>query len=192
MLKKITWLAFVFLLAQSCVTSVENEVNINDSVDEDSEYFDVYKKHTQVNEIIDNFETRNIIAITAVTKEFRNAFAARHKRLFNEEQPILEETSAKSGFFVSVYAPTKVANDLANNDIWNIQLVSGDQTYKPSVIKRLSPKERWQPFFKSVSPWSSEFLVVFEEAPVQSDRMVNKSASTLIFSNSNAKISFNL
>ncbi|MGE0174268.1 MAG: hypothetical protein AB7T49_15835 [Oligoflexales bacterium] len=185
-------LAFIFLLAQGCITSVEDEVDLNPSIDEDNEYDDIYKKHTQTNEIIDNFEVRNIITITAVTQEFRNAFAKRHKRLFNEEQPILEEASTKSGFFVSVYANSKVANDLSNTTLWNIQLITGDQTYKPTIVRRLTPKERWTPFFKSISPWSQEYLLIFEDAPATSDRLVNKSQTKLIFSNSNAKISFNL
>lgn len=178
------------LLLSQCVTSGEEGVTINPTVYEDDAYEDVYKKNTAQYKVITNFENRYEVYTTYLSQEFRNALGARYQRLFDERQPILEETGNKLGFFVSLYTMNKDVNDLTDQDLWNVILEENGQAKKPVVIKKLSKKERWAPFFPYITPWSKEYLILFEipASGVPSEDFVKQSKIRLIFTNADGKV----
>lgn len=182
-------LALVAALS-GCVTSVEKEVDIHPSVQGDKEYAQTLKKSTGQYQVISNFENRYELFATVLTQEFRNALATRYETLYNEKQPLLEEASDKLAFFVSVYTANKEVRDIRDADLWNVQLESDGHIQKPVAIKYVSKKERWQPFFDYISPWSREYLVLFEipAAGMPSDEFVRSAKTKLIFTNADGKV----
>ena len=179
------------LFSLSCVTSKEQEVTLADGVSEDQEYSTIYEKTTSKYEVIKDFETRIVIHTTVLTPEFRKALSDRYQRIFNEPEPVLEEASNNAGFFITLYTSDKELNDLSNKQLWSVQLNSQNQTRSPVLVKYLSDKPRWRPFFSGISPWSREYLVLFE-APRggigSSSKMVSENPVKLILSNSDGRI----
>lgn len=176
-----------------CVTSVQKGVTVHQAAPEDPAYSKALDKVTAQYEVIKNFETRYELQATALTLDFRKALAERYERIFDERQPVLGEASDKLAFFVSLYTMNKDVNDLTDQHLWNVQLVNGATPTKPFKIERLSRKERWQPFFPYISPWSKEYLVIFD-APAggdSSEEFLKKSQIQLIFTNADGKVSMN-
>ena len=190
LLFKIISLTSFLLLGTSCVTSLDDAVDINPSIQGDSEYVTVYKKFTNQYEVIENFETKYVINATHLTSDFRQAIASRHKKLFEDPNPILAEASSKTGFFITLYVANEDGEDLRDQDLWNIALKEGDQTLVPNLIKKLSRKERWKAYFPSVNLWTQEYLVIFDSpsAGSSSQQLLNQSPKTLIISNADAKV----
>lgn len=182
------------ILLGSCISSLEKEVSVNPSVDQDKEYHEVYKMASSDFEIISNFETHYTLNATILSNAFLSAFAKRYQRLFNEKQPILEEASDKAGFYISLYTANGELNDLTDPSIWNIQMKIADKIEKPFLIKELGPKERWQPFFPSITPWSKEYLILFKSPSINTStkELVKNSARKLIFSCSEGKVTISL
>ena len=185
-------LLIMTLFAAGCVTSTEKEVKLAESIEEDTDYAKVYDKVTSKYEVIKNFETRIVIHTTALTSEFRRALGDRYQKIFNEPEPILEEASNNAGFFVSLYTANKELNDLNNKQLWTIQLDSDNHLKAPVLVKFLSDKPRWEPFFSGISPWSREYLVLFESSQISSNsnsQMLSPKSVKLILSNSDGRIS---
>lgn len=176
-----------------CLHSVEPGVSLNLDPEEDVEYRTVYEKSSDRVELIRNFETRYIIHATNLTGEFLKSFAIRYQNIYNEPQPILEEAASKSAFFVTLYAAERDFRDLADEQIWNVQLKRGDKLLKPVTVKHLPQKERWRPFFKSVNLWTREYLIVFDspQHESQAKELVKTADVSLIFANADAKVTIN-
>lgn len=190
MFRNVSILLLNSLLLAGCVTSVESEVDIHKTVYQDKDYNNAYTKASNHFQVITNFETRYELHGTILSQPFRNALAKRYEDLFGEPQPMLEETSNKLGFFVSLYTMNKDINDLSDQDLWNIQLTQNGKTYKPVTIKKLSKKERWQPFFAYMTPWSKEYLLLFDmpEGGIPSDDMVKSNPLKLVLTNADARV----
>lgn len=177
-------------VTSSCVHSTEDAVSLNDAVDEDSDYFPVFSRNTRKADVTKDFELRYKVAVTYLAPEFRSAMGRRHEKLFQQNQPTLEEASQKAGFFVSIYSEKKEWADVSNHELWNITLKTKDGDLKPATIRKLTDKDRWKPFFAQVTPWSQEFLVVFDTpaANPQSPELVDNSAINLKFANADAQV----
>ena len=155
------YLAFIVLTSASCISSTDPEIVLNPNLYEDTEYSVVYEQATTSLEMIDNFETKFIIQVTALSPKFRQAFSDRYKTLYSETQPVLTEASNKSAFFVSLFAANEDLLDLSDETLWNIQPLKSSGIKKPIRVKKISNKSRWTPFFDGISPWTKEFLVLF-------------------------------
>lgn len=177
----------------ACVTSVEKDVTVHESVPEDSAYSQALDGVTAQFEVIKNFETRYEVQASALTQEFRTALGSRYEKLFNERHPLLSDASDKLAFFVSLYTMNKDVNDLTDEQLWNVQLQNGGALAKPRRIERLSKKERWQPFFPYITPWSKEYLVIFDkpDGGEPSQEFLKKSQIQLILTNADGKVSMN-
>jgi hypothetical protein len=103
-----------------------------------------------------------------VTPVFQEALTQRYAHIWNEPQPLINEPAEKTAFFVTLYTANQELGNIADADVWNIQLQVSGQTLKPSAIKKLKPKERWQPFFPEINQWSREFLILFDRQPESS------------------------
>ena len=183
------YLVFILLTSASCISSTDPEIVINPSLYEDMEYSVAYEKATTSLEMIDNFETKFTIQVTALSPKFRQAFSDRFKTLYNETQPVLTEASNKSAFFVSLFAANEDLIDLSDETLWNIQLLKSSETKKPIRVKKISNKSRWTPFFDGISPWTKEFLVLFDVPIGQTGEEFLKNPDTkLVLSNQSGKM----
>lgn len=182
-------LGLLSILSLSCI-SPQGGVQSNLTIKEDKTYFPVYQKHTQKFEVIKNFKTHHIIQVTLLHPEFLKQFSDRYKRLYNDNKPIFEDDfSKKYGFFISAYSHNREISDLADNNYWNIALKDKNKLITPFLVKELTTKEKWKPFFTELTPWSREYLVIFDLPMTyrQSDLMVNPSKQ-LFISSSHGKI----
>lgn len=155
----------LFFLLTACLSSPEPEVSYPLEAHEDKPYFKVYEASSVQYDVIHNFETKYKTHITRVTPAFQEALTQRYAHIWNEPQPLMQEASQKTAFFVTIYTANSELQNVADTDVWNIQLQVSGQTLKPSAIKKLKPKERWQPFFPEINLWSLEFLILFDRQP---------------------------
>jgi hypothetical protein len=186
-------IAFLFSLL-GCVSSKEQEIKLAPSINEDSQYANIYRKVTKKYEVIKNFETRVVAQITLLTKDFREALGARYQRIFNEPEPILSEATNKAGVFISIYTSNKDLNHLGDKQLWTVQLDANNQLATPVLIKNLANKPRWKPFFGGISPWTKEYLVLFDQsspAITGLSQMVSPKTLRLILSNADGQINAN-
>lgn len=183
------FLAGVSPLATGCVSSIQPEVTLAEEIDEDKAYNAAFKESTRDFEIIKNFETRSMLHATRLSPQFIKAFSDRYQKLFNETQPALQEAVSKTGFFVVLYTGNRDMMALDDERLWNVQLEVDGTLHKPASIKRLSPKERWQPFFKNITPWSQEYLVIYDVPNATSDPqlLAHKSLKMLV-SNADGRV----
>ena len=153
------------LVLSGCLSSPESQVSYPLEAHDDKPYFQAYEAASIQYDVIHNFETKFLAHMTRVTPSFRQALAQRYQHIWNEPQPLIAEASEKTAFFVTLYTANRELQNISNTDLWNIQLLIDGQTLKPSAIKKLKPKERWQPFFPEINPWSLEFLILFDRNP---------------------------
>jgi len=177
------------LFSSSCITSWGDSVDVHHSPEDDKDYFEAYLKATRDDKIFVNFETRYTMSITYLSPEFRQSFAKRYETLFGTPQPFLDEASSKLGFFISVFSPDDDKYDLKDEQLWHTKMMIGDSAHRPALIKRLSKKERWRPFFSNVHNWSHEYLVLFDTPSVDLSAETLKDRSiSLTLSNADARI----
>jgi hypothetical protein len=182
-------LCLILVLAgtSSCLSSMEKEIILHPSLEEDKDYAAAYRAASKKFAVNKNFETRHIITITHLNQPFLNSFAARYKRLFNEAAPILNETSGKLGFFISLYSADTEQNRLDKSSLWNLQFQDRNSISKPEFIKTLRSKPEWHPFFPDVSPWTTEYIVLFANSAQEFS-----SEAKFIISNADTRIEFPL
>lgn len=175
----------------SCVRSIGDDIEIQPDIARDHEYSTALSQATTRAKVYNDFENKFQITATYLSPEFRAALAKRYEMLYKEPQPLLEEATAKAGFFVSVYSTTKELNNLTDQGLWNIYLHADKDTLKPAVIRKLSDKERWRPFFNSINVWSNEYLLIFDtpSRTPNSPNMVEKNTIHLTFANADATVS---
>lgn len=177
------------LTLTSCVTSLEKGVEEQPTAAQDAAFNTSYEQNTRSFEMITNFETKYIVHATLLTANFRKALADRYQRIFNEAQPVLEETASKTGFFVTIYTANGDVNELGDERFWNIQLKQGNEWRKASIVRQLQPKERWQPFFKDITPWSKEYLIIFDATPaVSQEGLVAANSLSLILNSPDGRV----
>ena len=180
-------------LQSGCVQTLSKQVDFNDPLDQDKAYYDHLTRATRDSKVFRNFETVYAVSATYLSPEFRGALARRYEDLFKQPQPMLEEASSKAGFFVTIYGPDRDNVDLTNSRLWSIFLQIKDQSIRPVLVKRLSEKEQWRPFFEGIHPWSHEFLILFDTASITPNdpSMVDKTSFAMTFASADAKVNFN-
>ena len=173
-----------------CVTSWEDEVTVNDSLHADDEYTEVLERYSKNAKVFINFEAKFTVDATMLSSQFRSALATRYERLFKLPQPILSEATDKAGFFISVFSPNVRGYDLEDESTWSMFLDINGKLIKPSVVKRVTHKERWTPFMPGVNQWTKEYLIVFDEAlpDVSSEELLKKNSIALTIANADAQV----
>ncbi len=177
----------------SC-TSPGTEIDLHDPPEQDKDYKFIFSDSTKDVEVYDNFETRYRIHATYLSPKFRGAFTERLKKLFTEAIPSFSEAGKKAGFFVTIYAPEDALTDLDNEQLWRIFLQLDNQSkLSPTLVKRLAEKERWRPFFPSVSSWTKEYLIIFDTPSITPNaaELVEKKSFRLTFTNADARVHMN-
>ena len=158
----ITLLSFLYINFSSCTHSSKTSASISIRPEKDTDYLKVLEKYTFKKNIYKNFETKFTVSVSMLTSELRRSIVNRHETIMGPGQNNLAEFSNQTGFFVSLYSPSAENQDLDDTNFWDISLNKDGETYKPVVVKSLTPKKKWQLFFPDVTNWSKEYLVVFD------------------------------
>lgn len=180
------------LFLASCVSSPEREVSLNDPVTSDEAYYPTLEKHTRSADVLVNFETRSKIRTTYLGPEFQKALGDRLNRIMRKDAGYLGEAmSGRISFFISVYSHERDLADLTNKNYWTV-LLNAPSIAKPVAIKRINDKLRWKPFFDHISPWSQEYLVVFDtpSLSLEKDHLEKKAVLSLLLANADSQIVF--
>jgi hypothetical protein len=165
---KFSALAILSLTFTGCLSTIDStSLQTPTPVPQDEAYNKLYRESSQDFEFVDKFVTKYRLHITQLNANFRQALATRHEQIFLEPQPMLTEASQKTAYFVSIYSQNSRLADIRDERLWSIQLRTGTSVLKPSAIQTIQPKERWSAFFPEITTWSSEYLVIFDQAPPQ-------------------------
>ncbi len=188
MLKKFL-IASCLLILPGCLSTIDaTQLQTPTPVPDDSDYNKFYLESTQRFDFVDKFVTKYKVSITSLSSNFRQAMAKRHEKVFLEPQPMLTDASQKTAFFVTLYSSNIKLEELADDRIWAIQLRTGSSVLKPSAIKPLLPKERWQVFFPEITNWSAEYLIIFDQTPSANQPDAVNSSSELILASPEGSI----
>ena len=157
-------LCALHILAAGCTTGsgAKTKVEMLPTIEQDSAYEGAWRKASRSTTVMRDFETKYSIDATYLSPDFRTAFARRAERFTKNKMQFFEDASGKSAFFVSLFSPDARVDDLADQDHWTIQMVAGDKTMRPALVRRLADKDRWKSYFPSVNRWSAEYMVVFD------------------------------
>lgn len=182
--------AISFLLFTSCDHSQSpTEVVIHDDALSDDAYATVLRKETREASVYSNFETKLMVKVTYLSDDFRMAFDKRYETLMEEKRFSLGEADKKSGFFISIFTPDQQKPELDNSKFWTLILKNRtDLKRYPTMVRHLSEKDRWKPFFPWLNRWSHEYLVLFDS---EEDNPTGPEAFTLSLSNPDARVSLN-
>jgi hypothetical protein len=150
----------------SCVTSLDRGMDSTDTVSEDSDYYKAYQSATRGGDVIKNFGLEFRVHATYLYPEFRSKLALRLSKLYLQDMAAFSEADAKAAFFVTIYNTDRDNVDLTNTNHWTVLLETKDAPMRPVLIRKINDKKRWKHFFTSISPWTTEYLVVFDTASV--------------------------
>lgn len=179
------------LATTACITSGGAKVSQQPTIKDDKQYHEALTKFSRRVEIVQNFENVANVSVTLLSPGFVESFSNRFQTLFGQDQPFSDNPGERTIFFVSIFAPSRAALELDNASVWSLSLQSGKEVVKPMTIKKLTQKERWQPFFSDVNQWSMEYMVVFDKklaAGVSNKEMVKSETIQLVLANAQAKV----
>jgi hypothetical protein len=175
----------------SCVNSLDKGIKATDPIDADSEYYDKYMSATRGGDLILKFDVKYRVHATYLSPEFRTALLNRVKNLYLEDAGgSFQEASSKAGFIVTAYGLERETVDLTNPSHWTLLFESKDGPVKPVLVKKISDKIRWRNFFETMSPWTSDYLVVFDRASINpgAENLVEKPMTRLVLATGEGKI----
>jgi hypothetical protein len=80
--------------------------------------------------------------------------------------------------------------DLTNTNHWTLLFETKEGPVKPVLVKKITDKVRWRNFFETMSPWSFDYLVVFDRAAVNpnAENLVEKPITRLVMANGEGRI----
>ena len=191
-IKSTLFTILVSIVSSSCTTTDEGvEIEDQPSVTQDESYMANYVSATKKAQVYVDFETRVLVSATHLSPAFTSAFSARIQRLFETIPFSLEEASAKTGFFISVYAPENEKHKLDDAGLWNIRYTTDGNSLSPVTVKKIQDKLKWQAFFPAVNDWTTEYLVVFDSVPFtpNNPQMVQQKSFTLTLAGIDSKVS---
>lgn len=192
--KSTPFLFFVTIFAMSvvgCVSSIDKGFELNEEIYNDEDYYDKYQSATRGGDLISKFDIRYRLHATYLSPEFRNALVKRVQKLYMEDAAgAFEEASSKAGFIVTVYGLERETADLANTSHWTLIFETKDGPVRPVLVRKINDKIRWRNFFDTISPWTSDYLVVFDRAAVNpgAANLVEKPKTKLVLANGEGKV----
>lgn len=178
-------------LTSGCVSSMDRGISTSDDIYSDSEYYEKYENATRGGDLIKKFEILYRMHATYLSPEFSNALVKRAQKLYLEDTGgAFQEASSKAGFIVTIYGLERESVDLSNTAHWTVLFESKEGPVKPILVKKLNDKIRWRNFFATMSPWTSDYLIVFDRAAVNpgASNLVEKPKTRLVLANGDGKI----
>lgn len=180
-----------FSLSVGCISSIDPGFETSEIIYSDRDYYEKYEDATRGGDLILNFEVLYKIHATYLSPEFRNALVKRTQKLYLEDTGgAFQEASSKAGFIVTVYGLERDSVDLSNASHWTLLFESKEGPVKPVLVKKINDKIRWRNFFASISPWTADYLVVFDRAAINpsAKNLVEKPMTRLVLANGDGKI----
>lgn len=178
-------------LIQSCVSSIDSGVEEADPPYADGDYYRKYQSATRGGDIIRKFDIRYKLHATYLSPEFRSALVKRVEKLYLQDAGgAFQEASTKASFIVTVYGLDRDTVDLTNTNHWTLLFETKEGPVKPVLVKKITDKVRWRNFFETISPWSFDYLVVFDRAAVNpnAENLVEKPITRLLMANGEGRI----
>ncbi len=181
-------------LTTSCVSSVDPGVEVADPPHDDRDYYPKYQAATRGGDMIVKFDIHYRVHATYLSPEFRSALVKRLEKLYLQDAAgAFQEASSKAGFIVTVYGLDRDSVDLTNTNHWTLLFESKEGPVKPILVKKISDKIRWRNFFETMTPWTTDYLVVFDRTAVNpnADNLVEKPMTRVTFANGIGRIQLN-
>ena len=149
----------------------------------DRNYASTYRSSTRTSRVYRGFEHQFSVNATHLSPAFLQAFRDRHRLLAGEQDDMLANNThpRQDAFLVSLATPTY--SDLRDYLTWTVRLRNGDNSSDPVFIKKIHNKDKLELFFHNVTPWSSEYLLVFDSPPQH-----HVDPLQLVLGNSRAKV----
>jgi hypothetical protein len=191
MMFRVLVLAAVYLSCAGCITSMDKGVEEHARPHEDGAYYKKYQSATRGGDVIRTFDVLYRIHATYLSPEFRSALVERMGKIYLEDAgAAFQEASAKAGFIVTVYGLDRDSVDLSNTNHWTILFENKDGPVKPILVKKIGDKVRWRNFFETISPWTQDYLVVFDKTAVNpnAENLVEKPITRLTLASGEGRI----
>lgn len=186
-------LGAILLATSACVSSIDPGFELSRPLSDDKDYYASLQGATRGGDLIRDFGLEYRIHATYLYPEFRGQLAKRLQSLYVQEAGAFTEADSKSGFFISVFGSDRDTVDLGNTNHWTILLEGKEGSTRPVLVRKITDKVRWRNFFEHVTPWSTEYLVVFDTPAANpgAENMVEKPHAKLVIANAQGKIAFN-
>ncbi len=186
--------AGAWVFTSSCVSSMDPGVEVADPPYDDGDYYPKYQRATRGGDMIVKFDIHYRIHATYLSPEFRTALVKRLEKLYLQDAGgAFQEASSKAGFIVTVYGLDRDSVDLTNTNHWTLLFESKEGSVKPILVKKISDKIRWRNFFDTISPWTTDYLVVFDRAAINpnAENLVEKPVTKLTLANGVGRVLLN-
>ena len=153
------------MLLSACLHRLDSRVEALPDIGSDRRYASAYDSSTRTSRVYRGFEHQFSVNATHLSPAFMQAFRTRHLRLADDHNDIFASSARQrqTAFLVSLATPSHA--DLRNYLTWTVRLRNGDSSSDPVIIKRMRNKDKLELFFRNVTPWSSEYLLVFDPPP---------------------------
>ena len=94
---------------------------------------------------------------------------------------------------MTVYGLDRDSVDLTNTNHWTLLFESKEGVVKPILVKRINDKIRWRNFFETMTPWTTDYLVVFDRTAVNpnAENLVEKPMTRLTLANGLSHVQLN-
>lgn len=171
------------MLLSACLHRLDHRVEALPDIGSDHRYTSVYDNATRTSRVYRGFEHQFSVNATHLSPAFLQAFRARHRLLSDNHDDIFTRSAQhrQTAFLVSLATPRPA--DLRDYLRWTVRLHNGESSADPVVIKKIRNKDKLELFFRNVTPWSREYLLVFESLPqTHADRL------QLVLGNSRARV----
>ena len=191
LLGRAVFASLMILTQTGCVSSMDPGVEASDPPYADKDYYEHYQNATRGGDLIVKFDVRYRLHATYLSPGFRSALVKRVEKLYLQDAGgAFQEASSKAGFIVTAYGLERETVDLANTNHWTLLFESKEGPVKPVLVKKISDKIRWRNFFETMSPWTTDYLVVFDRAAVNpgAENLVEKPITRLVLANGEGKV----
>ncbi len=170
-------------MVSACLHRLDRRVEVLPEVRHDRGYASAYHRSTRTSRVYRGIEHQFSVNATHLSSAFLHAFRTRHRLLAGAHSDILARSSRahQTAFLVSLAAPQRV--DLRDYLLWTVRLRDGDSSSEPVAITKIHNKDKLELFFDHVTPWSSEYLLVFDAPPYR-----RAAPLQLVLGNSRARV----
>ncbi len=175
----------------SCASSMDKGIKASDPIYSDSDYYDHYMSATRGGDLIVKFDVKYRVHATYLSPEFRASLIKRTNDLYLEDAAeSFKEASSKAGFIVTAYGQERESVDMMNPSHWTLLFESKEGPVKPILVKKITDKIRWRNFFETMTPWTVDYLVVFDRTAVNpgAENLVEKPITKLTMATGEGKI----
>lgn len=130
---------------------------------QDDDFRPAMERWSQGVQVFNQFQNRLELRAVLFTEEMRQAYLARWFKMRGDTfAKIGMDVGGKLAVFASIFTPEDDFLRLDDSALWTVRMTYGDQVVAPVMIRRLYDKALYESFFPFITPWSSEYLIIFE------------------------------